>query len=143
MSNPKKGKISKPKSVDELEEEIKKLSASLVAHKNELLTLNNDVLDLQNEKATLEISEKKLKKQLEDASSKFSRYNILRIEMWTNAFMRLAVVATFAIVGPILLAIYLLDIAVDSILLDIFKVWLGAAIGISTNLLQKNEKDLG
>lgn len=63
-----------------------------------------------------------------------------KISMW----MRMAVIVTFSLIGPILLFIVAAGLLTDPILvtttLDVFKIWLGAAIGISTNLLQRREQ---
>lgn len=59
-------------------------------------------------------------------------------ESKATMWMRLLVVGTFSIVGPILLLVYAANLSVDPTLLDILKIWLGAAIGISTNLLQRS-----
>ena len=49
---------------------------------------------------------------------------------WARVFLALAAGSC---------VVYAFGVSVDPLLLDIFKIWLGAAIGISVNALQKTE----
>jgi outer membrane murein-binding lipoprotein Lpp len=142
MSEPKRESESKktPSTAEELKQKIEGLESDLEAMRNDAKTFQRVKSELEedNRKLTEEIGG--LKTQLAQSYSRFSSFSLMRIETWTNSAMRLIVIFTFAIVGPILLAANLASLQISSVLLDIFKIWLGAAIGISTNLLQRTEK---
>lgn len=64
---------------------------------------------------------------------------ISKFELRARAIMRTMVVFLFVLMGPMLL--WLLwggkIIMESAVILDLFKIWLGAIIGMSTNVLQK------
>lgn len=142
MSEPKKESESKKttSNVDELKQEIERLNSDLEAMRNDATTFKRAKSELEEDNQKLMLKTKNLETSLAQSYSRFSRFSLMRIETWTNSIMRLIVIFTFAIVGPILLVANLASLQISSVLLDIFKIWLGAAIGISTNLLQKTEK---
>lgn len=142
MSEPKKESESKKTTpnVDELKQEIERLNSDLEATRNDAATFKRAKSELEEDNQKLMLKTKNLETSLAQSYSRFSRFSLMRIETWTNSTMRLIVIFTFAIVGPILLVANLANLQISSVLLDIFKIWLGAAIGISTNLLQKTEK---
>jgi hypothetical protein len=133
--------------LEELEQENEKLKGDFEAEHNEMVSWRQKSDRLQSELSEMQDQMRDQKKKLNELeltnaknSSKVLRLRIMDFEMRTNSIMRMIVIFTFAVIGPILLLIYLFNVAVAAVLLDIFKIWLGAAIGISTNLLQRNEK---
>lgn len=142
MAKPEKEATSKKKkpSVRELEKLVYQLQTDLQAMQNEAGTFRRKAYELEGENDRLKLEKGWAENKLKNAQSRFSRLALLGFELKVNSFMRAIVVMTFAIMGPfLLLAYFSVDPPVD-ILLDIFKIWLGAAIGISTNLLQREEK---
>ena len=56
--------------------------------------------------------------------------------------MRFIVIIMFVLSGPLILAftgLNLVDPSFTGAMLDLFKIWLGAIIGISTNVIQKEQ----
>jgi hypothetical protein len=141
-----KNKKEKP-NVENLKEEILSLKRELDETRVQREKYCRDSIDLQQEKRNAEAEKnkmnfniKQLERELARKSSKYSRLSLLRMETLTNSLSRFLVIFTFAIVGPILLLNLWFGIQLSDTLTDVFKIWLGAAIGISTNLLQRNEK---
>ncbi len=138
-----KGNRKKEPSVGDLKDSLEAEHNDMVSfrQKSERLQTQLDamrgIVEEQAKKITdLEITNTK-------NSSKVYKLRILDYETRTNSYMRMVVVVVFAFVGPILLGVYLSNLSSSSILLDIFKFWLGAAIGISTNVLQRTSKAEG
>ena len=64
-------------------------------------------------------------------------------EASARRFMRASVVTIFVIIGPLILILMGLNAIPDTqvtVMIDLFKIWLGAVIGISTNLLQQQNQ---
>lgn len=147
MPQSEEDKKNKKPNLQEMEQKNQKLSDDLSAEHNEMVAFRQKSERLQSELSSMQELTREQTKKINDLemtnaknSYKVIKLKILNFEMRTNSFMRMVVVFTFAVIGPLLLLLYLFKVALDSLLLDIFKIWLGAAIGISTNLLQRNEK---
>jgi hypothetical protein len=116
--------------------------------KGEVDSFRKEILGIEKERQKLEAKLKSMTQSRDDWERfyhemkwKRTKAGRLSMEAWTNSLMRVVVVVTFAVIGPLLLITYALGLNVE-LLLDIFKIWLGAAIGISTNLLQRERPEL-
>lgn len=128
--------MSKKEDTDRLEERIHELEKKLIEKERDCREANEKRSRVEHQNEQLRYRSNRL----ERLQSRLSKSQLAIYEMRLNALMRGLVVITFSIVGPMLLIVYVFNISVDPLLLDIFKIWLGAAIGISTNLLQKTER---
>ena len=86
---------------------------------------------------------KELKAELEFRRVSHDLYN-RQHESKISMYMRMTMVTIFSLIGPILLFAALtgvFDSTLITTILDVFKIWLGAAVGISTNVLQKQPQE--